>query len=240
MILSNNDAQYVVDKHPDRFAWFCNIDPRQGRYGVKEDLLNLIGQYKEKGAKGLGELTIPIYADDPMMQNLFQACSELDMPVLIHIALQQGKGYGILDELGLPRIEKILKKFPDMKLIGHSTCFWSELSADNTNETRGDYLSIGKIKEGRIAHLMREYGNLYCDISAGSGACALMCDPEYTARFISEFADRIYYGTDMCAPNQSFSYDFDAFLVKMTDDGMISRENYEKIIRKNAQKLLGL
>ena len=134
VILSNNDAQYVVDKHPDRFAWFCNIDPRQGRYGVKEDLLNLIGQYKEKGAKGLGELTIPIYADDPMMQNLFQACSELDMPVLIHIALQQGKGYGILDELGLPRIEKILKKFPDMKLIGHSTCFWSELSAKSRRE----------------------------------------------------------------------------------------------------------
>ncbi|MBQ6698174.1 MAG: amidohydrolase family protein, partial [Oscillospiraceae bacterium] len=82
--------------------------------------------------------------------------------------------------------------------------------------------------------------NLSCDLSAGSGANAMMRDPEYAAKFIEEFSDRIYYGTDVCNVNATFQYDFDMFLTKMMEDKMISRENYEKIIRKNAEKLLGL
>ena len=238
--LSNNDAQYIVAKYPERFSWFCNVDPRQGGYSEKTDLSHIIGQYKEKGAKGLGELTATLYADDPMMQNLFGACAELDMPVIIHISPKPGKGYGIIDDLGLPRIEKMLKKFPDLKLIGHSTCFWSELSGDVTDETRGSYFEKGTIKEGRVAKLMREYGNLYCDISAGSGSRAMMSDAEYTAKFIEEFSDRIFFGTDVTSPGKVYPQNLDNFLINLCDNGMISRENYEKIIRKNAEKLLGL
>ena len=133
----------------------------------------------------------------------------------------------------------MLKKHPDLKLIGHSAAFWSEISSDITQEERNGYPK-GKVTEGRMPKLMREYGNLYCDLSAGSGSNAMMRDPEYAARFIEEFADRIYYGTDVCAANATFQYDFDDFLTKMVNDGMISTTNYEKIIRKNAEKLLGL
>ncbi|MBQ2840036.1 MAG: amidohydrolase family protein [Oscillospiraceae bacterium] len=237
--MSNEETQYVVSKYPDRFTWFCNVDPRQGRYNAESDLLHLIGQYKEKGAKGLGELTATLYADDPMMQNLFSSCVQLDMPVLIHIAPQHGNTYGIVDELGLPRIEKMLKKFPDLKLIGHSAAFWGEISADLVQENRNGY-PTGKITEGRLPKLMREYGNLYCDLSAGSGSNAMMRDPEYAAKFLTEFADRIYYGADVCAPTQTFQYDFIAFLENLVKEGGLSQENYEKIMRKNAVKLLGL
>ena len=237
--MSNEETQYVVSKYPDRFTWFCNVDPRQGSYNDKADLHHLIGQYKEKGAKGLGELTASLYADDPMMQNLFRTCAELDMPVLIHIAPQHGNTYGIVDELGLPRIEKMLKKYPDLKIIGHSTAFWSEISTGIVQEKRNSYPS-GKIKEGRLPKLLREYGNLYCDLSAGSGSNAMMRDPEYAAKFITEFSDRIYYGADVCAPTQTFQYDFLAFLENLCEKNCISREDYEKIMYKNAEKLLGL
>ncbi len=237
--MSNEETQYVVSKYPDRFSWFCNVDPRQGNYTDKADLTHLIGQYKEKGAKGLGELTASLYADDPMMQNLFRSCAELDMPVLIHIAPQFGGTYGIVDELGLPRIEKMLKKYPDLKIIGHSQAFWSEISADNTVEIRGR-CNKGKVTEGRLPFLMREYGNLYCDISAGSGSNAMMRDPEYAVKFLNEFADRVYYGADVCANIQTFQYDFLAFLEGLVNDGGLSRDNYEKIMYKNAEKLLGI
>ena len=237
--MSNEETQYVVSQYPDRFSWFCNVDPRQGNYTDKADLLHLVGQYKEKGAKGLGELTASLYADDPMMQNLFRACAELDMPVLIHIAPQFGGTYGIVDELGLPRIEKMLKKYPDLKIIGHSQAFWSEISADNTVEIRGG-CNKGKVKEGRLPKLMREYGNLYCDISAGSGSNAMMRDPEYAVKFLNEFADRVYYGADVCANIQTFQYDFLAFLEGLANDGGLTRESYEKIMYKNAEKLLGI
>lgn len=174
-----------------------------------------------------------------MMQNLFRSCAELDMPVLIHIAPQFGGTYGIVDELGLPRIEKMLKKYPDLKIIGHSQAFWSEISADNTVEIRGK-CNKGKVKEGRLPYLMREYGNLYCDISAGSGSNAMMRDPEYAVKFLNEFADRVYYGADVCANIQTFQYDFLAFLEGLVTDGGLSQDNYEKIMYKNAEKLLGI
>lgn len=240
MNMSSEEAKFIADQRPDRFVWFCNVDPRQGQFNENADLEYIVGHYKALGAKGLGELTTPMPADDPMMDNLFSACERLDMPVLIHIAPKLGDCYGIIDDLGLPRIERMLKKHPDMKLIGHSAAFWSEISGDNTDEIRNSY-PTGKVKEGgRLPQLMREYGNLYCDLSAGSGANALMRDPEYAARFIEEFADRILYGADVCATVNTFQYDFDAFLTKMVNDGYVSQTNYEKIIRLNSAKLLGL
>lgn len=237
--ISNDAVQYVANKYPDKFAWFCSVDPRQGENNCKSDLGYIISQYKEMGARGVGELGMQMYADSPMLENLFRNCQLLDMPVLIHIAPQFGNTYGIVDDLGLPRFEKMLKKYPDLKLIGHSSAFWSEISSDITQEGRDGYPK-GKVREGRMPKLMREYGNLYCDLSAGSGANAMMRDPEYAAKFIGEFADRIYYGTDVCNTASTFQYDFDVFLTKMVEDKMISRDNYEKIIRKNAEKLLGI
>ena len=66
-----------------------------------------IGQYTRLGAKELGEQGTQLYADDPMMQNLFRCCVEYDFPVLIHVAPHFWGIYGIIDDLGLPRIEKM-------------------------------------------------------------------------------------------------------------------------------------
>ena len=102
--------------------------------------------------------------------------------------------YGIIDELGLPRLEKMLKKHPKLKIFGHSQCFWSEIG-ENSEELRNTYPE-GKVKNGRLPELLRKYENLYCDLSAGSGANALMRDREHAARFIEEFSDRLLYGCD--------------------------------------------
>ncbi len=239
MLMSNEEAKFIADKCPDRFVWFCNVDPRMGTYSKDADLEYILNHYKSLGAKGLGELTTPLDADDPMMDNLFAACEKAGLPVLIHIATQHGGDYGIVDGPGLYKIEKMLKKHPNMIMIGHSAAFWSEIS-ECPVEMRNDY-PTGKIeKEGRVQEMLRNCPNLYCDISAGSGANALMRDPEYAAKFLEEFSDRILYGTDVCSVENTYQYDFDSFLTKMVSDGMLSEENYEKIIRKNAVKLLKL
>lgn len=235
--ISNEATQYVANKYPDKFVWFCSVDPRQGRHNAQSDLGYIINQYKELGARGVGELGAQLYADDPMMQNLFHYCEELDMPVLIHVAPQYGDTYGIVDDLGLPRLEKMLKKYPDLKLIGHSATFWWEISKNNDTDNRNGYPK-GKVSEGRLAELMREYGNLYCDLSGGSGANAMMRDAEYAAKFLTEFSDRIYYGTDVCAAKQTFQYDFNEFLKTLVSDKMISESVYDKIMGINAAKLL--
>lgn len=237
--MTSEATKYIVDKYPDRFLWFCGVDPRAVSNSSTANLSRLINCYKEMGAKGVGELTAHLYADDPMVDNLFSCCEECDMPVTIHISPMLGESYGIVDELGLPRLEKMLKKHPKLKVLGHSQPFWAEMSADVNAENRRFYPE-GKVKEGRIAKLMREYENLYCDLSANSGMNALMRDPEFAAKFVEEFSDRLLYGCDICAPTNVHPFEMDAFLDQMVADGYISMDNYCKMVRGNAIKLLKL
>ena len=228
----------TVQKYPERFAWFCNIDPRMTESYTDHDIYDLLAFYKSIGAKGLGELTANLYFDDPKMQVLLEACGELDMPVLIHISTAIGNSYGIVDDLGLPRIEKMLQKFPKLKVIGHSQAFWSEISGDNNEEIRAINSKKPVAPGGRITELMRKYPNLYCDLSANSGMVAMTRDEEHAAKFMTEFADRIYYGCDICAPGNTQSYHLNDLLDRLSDSGMISEETLRKICYENAEKLL--
>ena len=238
VVMTPENSKYIVDNNPDRFVWFCNVDPRAYSNSTDANLGYLLEHYISLGAKGVGELTSNLYADDPKTDNLFGFCEELGLPVTIHIAPEPSGYYGIIDELGLPRLEKMLKKHPKLKIFGHSQCFWSEIS-ENSAETRCAY-PTGKVKEGRLHELLRNYENLYCDLSAGSGSNALMRDREHAARFIEEFADRILYGCDICAKVNTFPFNFDAFLTSMRESGEISEANYRKIVRENAVRLLSL
>ena len=163
------------------------------------------------------------------------------MPVTIHIAPANAQYgfYGIKDDLGLPRLEKMLKKYPKLKIFGHSQLFWAEISADVTEENRTGY-PTGKVTEGRLAQLLREYPNLYCDVSAHSGMNALKRDPEYAARFIEEFSDRLMFGIDLCASINTHHLEYNAFLDRMCEEHYISEENYYKFVRGNAERLLNL
>ena len=57
---------------------------------------------------------------------------------------------------------------------------------------------------------------------------------------MAEFSDRIFYGIDMCAPSNTHQFTFNDFLNEMLDEGLLSPQNYVKIVRDNAKKLLEL
>jgi len=234
---TNEEAQYLAEKYSDLFYWCCNLDPRMGENSATYNFSEILLYYKERGALGVGELTPNMEIDDPQLDNLFYHCGECDMPVIIHIATKKYDNYGIIDDLGLPKLEKLLKKYPKLTIVGHSQCFWSEISSDVTDETRGGYPK-GKVTEGRIVELMRHYPNLVCDLSAGSGFNAISRDPDFSGRFIEEFGDRLMYGTDICRPGQK------THLAKWLDDAfeskLISEENYKNICRENAIRIFGI
>ncbi|MBE5732094.1 MAG: hypothetical protein E7353_03565 [Clostridiales bacterium] len=238
--ITSEECAYVASLHPDRFEWFCYVDPRSRGYSTKEDLSKILMHYKKLGAKGVGELMAQMYIDDPYMDNLFYHCAECDMPVTIHIAPKVSGYYGIVDDLGLPRLEKMLKKHKNLKILGHSQLFWAEISGDLTEAERDGY-PTGKVKEpGRITQLMREYENLYCDVSANSGMNALMRDPDHAHKFIEEFSDRLLYGCDYTATFNTHTYEMNDFLSEITDNGIMSDENFYKFVRGNAEKLLDI
>lgn len=236
--MTSENCKFLSDTHPDMFVWFCNVDPRALGNSSDSNLGELLEHYKSLGAKGVGELTSNLYVDDPMTENLFATAAALNMPVTIHIAPSVGGYYGIVDDLGLPRLEKMLKKYPKLTILGHSQCLWSEIS-ENSDDIRCTYPE-GPATGGRLTEILRECPNLLLDLSAGSGANAFMRDREHAARFFEEFADRMYYGCDICGKTNTFHLEFDEFLTSMRESGELSDENYRKIVRENAVKLLGL
>jgi len=236
-LIGNEEIMNIVKQYPDSFYWFCNIDPRMGTNSAKMDLSYYLEYYKERGAKGVGEVESNMYFDDPLMENLFYHCQKCKMPLLFHMATKVGEAYGIVDEFGLLRLEKELAKYPNLVLIGHSPPFWSHLSADLTKENWDEwYYPEGKVTPGRISELMRKYPNLYGDISAGSGYCAMLRDPEFTYSFLEEFQDQILFGTDICG-NQ-FNLQTSFWLDDAVKNGKISDKAYQKISRDNALRLL--
>ena len=236
---TNREILRIVRRWPDRFYWFCNVDPRCGKNAPDTDYMQILSHYKALGAAGVGELTSNLSMDDPRVDALFAACEALSMPVTIHIG-NLGGDYGLVDSIGLPRLERALRKFPKLIILGHSQRFWAEIGSDVTEENRGRNPKGPVQPGGRIPELMRKYPNLCGDLSAGSGCNAMMRDPDFGYAFMEEFQDRLFYGTDICSPNDiaHIRVKMGPFLEEGVASGKLSLQACEKISWRNAQRLL--
>ena len=82
--------------------------------------------------------------------------------------------------------------------------------------------------------LFRRYPNLYGELSDAAGPLAR--DPDYGARLLTEFQDRLFFGTDICSPTMPFRAL--ELLLDWRDSGRISEEVFTKIARNNAAEFL--
>jgi len=237
-IQSNEEALAVVERFPDRFIPFCNVDPRMDTNDERADLDRIVGYYKAMGCRGCGEVCANLPFDDPRMEKLFGACERNGIPLTFHIAPRIGGCYGIYDEPGLPGLERALQKFPNLVFLGHSQPFWAEIAPLDKPEDRNSYPKGPVKRPGRIVELMRRYPNLHGDLSAGSGHNAVSRDEEFGLRFMEEFQDRLYFGTDICHPDTPTP--LVGYLLRLRDEGKLSEAVFEKIAKRNAVRLLGL
>ncbi len=238
---SMGEILYICEKYPGRFIPFCNIDPRLPKHPemIKvENYLFLLNQYKNLGCKGMGEMVVRLPWNHPLMLMLLEACETVGFPVTFHTITPEFNGYGVIDEVGLPKLEMVLKKFPGLKFFAHSTAFWNEISGDVTIETKHIYPDNKVTPGGRVPELMRKYPNLYGDFSASSGLSTFTRDPEFAYKFIEEFQDRLLLGLDSCSMSNRMGH-LD-WLGKSRDAGFISLEVYEKIVWKNINRVLDL
>lgn len=238
---SIGEVLWICEHYPGRFIPFCHVDARLPRHPGKisvEDFDHLLGQYKELGCKGIGELTTRIPWDAHPMLCMLEAAEKLGLVITFHTITEDVNSYGVIDEIGLPRLEKVLERFPDLVFFGHSQGFWSEISGDVTPETKNVYPEEPVAPGGVVPRLMRAYPGLNGDLSAGSGLNALARDPEHAYGFIDEFQDRLLLGLDFCSVTNDHQHI--AWLTAARDEGHISIEAYEKIMWKNANRLLAL
>ena len=235
----NEDILEMAEKYPGRFIPFCNVDPRCISNDPHAPLEKVLARYKELGCKGVGEVTANLSFFDPLMRNLFRAVEQVGLPLTFHIAHRLGGCYGIYDEPGLPGLAETLVKYPKLTFLGHSVGFWSEISEMKTPDERFSYPS-GKVKEGVVPRLMRKFPNLMGDLSAGSGANALMRDPDHAVEFLNEFQDRLCFGMDICLAPVESNAKLAYFLFELRDNGKISETVFNKVARENALRILGL
>lgn len=232
---TNKANKAICDKHPDRYAWMCALKPEK-----PETVYERLAMYKAQGAIGVGELTTNRKLNDPFLQALFAAAQELEMPVLMHMSPEEGYSYGVVDDPGLPLLEEVLQKYPNLKVLGHSQTFWIEMSGDapTTKEARNQWGDGPVVAGGRVPELFAKYPNLYGDLSANSGSRAIMRDEAFGLNFLETYADRLFFATDMV--NKDMVFPLGQWLDDMVAAGKLSQETYEKIVRGNARRIFGL
>lgn len=218
--------------HRDRLLPFCDVDPR--RLGThltsKRLVVEMLKRYIDAGAIGFGEHKCRLPIDDPLNMKLYEACVEVRLPVLFHL-----DNMSMMDKPGLPGLEKVLKTFPELVMIGHAKGWWASISGDlgqadlhaATPQTR---VAPG----GALDVLMDKYPNLYGDLSSG-GAAAMFRDPEFGREFLLRRADRLLWGTDYYDLHQAHFEQFDLFTRFELPKPVVA-----KISRENAQRLFGL
>ncbi len=131
-------------------------------------------------------------------------------------------GY-LMDFQGL---EKRLQQFPDINFIAHGPRFWNHVSRNPDEELN---FMRGKVEEEGIAvQLLKEYDNLYADISGKSGFNALTRDEDFAKELLHECADKLLYGTD--------NYELGHFEAIKSFE--LPKQKEELILHENAEALI--
>lgn len=232
---ANEECRAVAARYPESYAWMCNLDEKD-----PDTLSGRLRSYKENGAVGIGEFMINKRLDNPFIRSVFAAAQELLLPVLFHMSPMEGYQYGVVDEPGLPLLEECLKEYPRLIFIAHSQPFWHEITA-GAGSTLKQRMEWGKgpvLPGGRVPYLFEHYPNLYGDLSANSGGCAMMRDEAFGLEFLKTYHDRLMFGTDMV--NVKMEFPLGRWLDAMYENGRLPQAVYEDICCNNAARLFGL
>ena len=214
-------SEYVaeqVKRYPDRLIGFAGIDPMKGKEALKE-LERAVNDWGMKGLKILP--TYQHYApNDERVFPFYEKALELDIPVLIHQAwtpvvnapMKYQHPY-LLDDVAI--------KFRDLRIImAHFGFPWTD----------------------EAMFLLAKHKNLYTDLSAWN-----WFPPEYLAQTLSRaklmfprvLPNKILLGTEGAEQKSVVKNirDINEVIVRM---GLtkLTHEDIEKILGKNAQRLL--
>lgn len=198
-------------KYKGRIDRFCVIFPEE--VNSVEEAVAILTREKQDGAIGFGEhYGVDLKFDDPKNMRLYEACGKVGLPVMFHMDRNKN-----LDEKGLPRLENVLKTYPNCVLIAHSD-WWKHLG------------------DGTCGRLLQKYPNLYADISCTVSRSMIGRDKKVAREFFIDNADKLLFGTDSGwwslgkdkKPAPEFS---------LMDELDLPAEVVAKICRGNAERL---
>jgi predicted TIM-barrel fold metal-dependent hydrolase len=215
------------ERAPERFILGYAPDPR-----TPNACKRLEAAHDIYGAQVCGEVKVRMMYDDRDALRLFRTAGRLKMPVTLHLEDERGDRDGAWQEWwggDIDTLERMLQMCPDTLFLGHALTFWIHISGDDLYKTAGYPPVPCPVQPGgRLPQLLRQYPNLFCDWSAGSGYMALKRDPVFAKEFLDEFQDRILYARDY----------FDSKHREFLDNMGLPDAILEKVYFKNAERLL--
>ena len=243
---ANEDILEMAENFPGRLFPFCNLDPRALINRADARLDTVLQYYKDKGCLGVGEIMPNMPMNDERVQNLFACAEKVGLPVTTDGSDRPEGDFGLYDLPGLPYLEHTLQRFPDLKFIAHGPVFWAEYTerrrpAQCKAIFRNDGFQYGSpggkgsgpiTCEGVAQELLRLFPNLYGEISDAAGW--LRRDEDFAVKFLTEFQDKLFFGTDCCNVDTEEQFNTKLWFDKLHESGKLPEEAWKKICRNNA------
>jgi predicted TIM-barrel fold metal-dependent hydrolase len=198
--------------HGDRFEMWCGLDftgyknPGFAAAAVKE-----LQRCHDAGARGVGEihdkgqglrsgkLSAPgMHPDDPRMDEVWDKCGELRLPVSIHVAdpIWMYQKMDIHNDGLMNAYYWRLDNQPNIvKLSGMVDILERTVQKHRKTTFIACHFANLDYDLARLGELLEKNPNLYADISARYAETATI--PRFASQFYSQHADRLVYGTDM-------------------------------------------
>jgi predicted TIM-barrel fold metal-dependent hydrolase len=180
---SNDACMELAKRFPNEFAFGAN------EVSDLADAPAVVEKYLKLGACIIGEQKFGVECDSPAMQRLYQLAETYQVPILMH---WQVASYNY----GFERFHRMLEKYPRVNFIGHAQTWWANINKGYVDNPKALYPTGPVTAGGLTDRYLKDYPNMFADLSAGSGEAAFKRDPEHARAFIVRHQDKLLYGSD--------------------------------------------
>lgn len=223
-VSGNEAALAVVRQYPNEFAFGAN------EVSDLDDAPEVVEKYLKLGACIIGEQKFGVACDAPAMQKLYELAAAYNVPILLHWQ------HGTYNH-GFDRFHTMLKKYPRVNFIGHAQTWWANIDREYRDDAKNLYPK-GKVTAGGLTdRYLRDYPNLYADLSAGSGEGAFKRDPDHARGFLARHQDKLLYGSDCNDKTGDLAVCSGARQLAQVRAFAPSKAAERKILFENARKL---
>jgi predicted TIM-barrel fold metal-dependent hydrolase len=179
---TNEDCMMLATKYPKEFLFGAN------EVTDLDDAPAVIEKYLKLGAVIIGEQKFGVQCDSAESQKLYKLAEAYNVPILMH--WQHGRY-----NHGFDRFHTMLKKYPKTNFIGHAQTWWANIDKAYKDDAKNLYPKSKVTPGGLTDRYLRDYPNMYADLSAGSGFNAFERYPDGKS-FIERHQDKLLYGSD--------------------------------------------
>ena len=221
-----NEACYrLAEAHRGAYAFAANEVPDL------EASTREIERYLGLGAVLIGEQKFGVECDSPEMQRIYDVARAHGVPVLMHWQFRRFN-------YGFERFYKMLEKYPQVNFIGHAQTWWANVDGKHADQTV--LYPKGPVAPGGLTdRYLRDYPNMYGDLSAGSGQNALTRDEGFARDFLTRHQDKLLFGSDCNDREGGGPKCIGAQTIAIVRRLAATREIERKLLYANAKKLFG-